>query len=202
VNRRELLLWLGGAVSASRALHAQQKAMPVIGFLSGVSPETYTTFVDAFRSGLKDAGFLEGQNVAIEYRWAEDHRERLGHWRRIWHDATSWRSSPAALRWASQKARTPTIPIVFVGTDPVASGLVASFNRPGGNVTGVSFMTGELMPKRLELLHELVPTVSAVAALVNPNTRGTEEMMGAVQEAATRLGLSVNFLHARSESDF
>jgi putative tryptophan/tyrosine transport system substrate-binding protein len=100
------------------------------------------------------------------------------------------------------KSATPTIPIVFVGTDPVASGLVASFNRPGGNVTGVSFMTGELMPKRLELLHELVPTVSAVAALVNPNTRGTEEMMGAVQEAATRLGLSVNFLHARSESDF
>jgi putative ABC transport system substrate-binding protein len=146
---------------------------------------------------------VEDHNVRIEYRWAGDHYDRLPALamelvqRHV--KVLAAPGSPAAL---PAKA-APTIPIVFVvGTDPVASGLVASFNRPGGNVTGVSFMTSELMPKRLELLHELVPTVSAVAVLVNPNTRGTEETMRAVRDAATTLELSVNFLHARSESDF
>jgi len=170
MRRRELLLALATGMMGARVVRAQQKAMPVIGFLSGVSSDTYTPFVSGFRAGLNDAGYVEGSNLAVEYRWAEDHRDRLPALaedlvRRNVEVIVAGGGAPGIA-----KAATRTIPIVFViGTDPVAAGIVTSFNRPGGNITGVSFLTGELMPKRLEILHELVPGVGTIAMLVNPS---------------------------------
>jgi putative ABC transport system substrate-binding protein len=165
-------------VLASAAAHpllagAQQKAMPVIGFLGSTAPGPYATFVAAFLQGLQDAGYVVGQNVSIEYRWAEGHFDRLSALaadfvaRKIDVIATSG-GIPAAR--AAQNA-TSAIPIVFMGIgDPVGAGLVASFSRPGGNVTGMSFFTNELSLKRLELLSELVPQARMIAILVNPNS--------------------------------
>jgi putative ABC transport system substrate-binding protein len=167
VNRRELALLLSGAIAAPRPLRAQQKAARVIGFLSGVSPDSYAPFIAAFRSGLRETGYREGTNLTIEYRWAEDHPDRLP---ALAQDLVA-RKVEAILAGGGApgvaKAATATIPIVFViGTDPVAAGIVTSLNRPGGNLTGVSFLTGELLPKRLEILHDLLPGVTTVAMLV------------------------------------
>src|SRR5271165_784141 len=202
VKRRELMLLLGGAMAAARALRAQQKAMPVIGYLGLNSPGTSASFVGAFQKGLGETGYVEGLNVAIEYRWAEGQYDRLPALaadlvgRKV--DVITAVGTPSAL---AAKSATPTIPIVFSVGDPVGNGLVASLARPGGNLTGVSILTVELMPKRLELLSELVPQAGMIALLVNPNNATTERIMREVQEAARAKGVQLPILKASTESD-
>jgi putative ABC transport system substrate-binding protein len=185
-----------------RAAHAQQPAMPVIGFLHAGSPEAYAPVMTAFREGLKEAGYVEGRNVAIEYRWAEGHYDRLPALaadlvrRQVDEIVTNW---PAAL---AAKAASSTIPIVIlVGVDPVQLGLVASLNRPGGNVTGLALLTLEVEAKRLEVLHELLRTSAAVALLVNPNNPQTEAETKGVRDAARSLGLQLHVLDASTEGE-
>jgi putative ABC transport system substrate-binding protein len=203
MTRREFLLALGGAMTATRRLRAQQKAMPVIGFLSSTSPEAYASRVVAFQRGLSEAGYVEGQNVTIEHRWAEGHYDRLPAMatdlvrRQVAVIAAI--TTPAAI---AAKAATTTIPIVFeMGTDPVEAGLVASLNHPGGNLTGVSLLNVELAPKRLELLHEVTST-PIIGLLVNPDNRNTEIISRDVQLGAHTLGLRLHILHAREEREF
>jgi putative tryptophan/tyrosine transport system substrate-binding protein len=205
MRRRELIFLLGGvAVTWPLAARAQQKAMPVIGFLSGVSPGPYTSFVAAFRQGLSETGYVEGQNVAIEYRWAEGHYDRLPALaadlvgRKV--DVIASSGPPASTRAA--KNATSTIPIVFIGDgDPVAAGLVASLARPGGNLTGISFIAVELAPKRLELVSELVPQAGVIALLVNPNNQAAESLIRAAQEAARATGVQLPVLKASTEAE-
>jgi len=203
MNRRELMLLLGGALIAARALSAQQKAMPVIGYLATGSPGPTAPSVAAFRQGLSETGYVEGQNLAIEYRWAEGSYDRLPALaadlvgRNV--DVIAAASVPSA---RAAKGATSTIPIVFaIGTDPVGDGLVASLARPGGNLTGVTFMMTELVPKRLELLSELVPQVGVIALLVNPNNPNAERTMRDVQEAARVKGVQLLILKAGTESE-
>jgi putative ABC transport system substrate-binding protein len=195
---------MGGSMAAwPRAAHAQQPALPVIGFLHAASPEAYAPMMTAFRQGLKEAGYVEGRNVAIEYRWAEGHYDRLPalaadlvH-RRVAEIVTG--GTPAAL---AAKAASSTIPIVInVGIDPVQIGLVAGLNRPGGNVTGIAVLTVELGAKKLEVLHELLRTSAAVALLVNPNTPVTEPETKGVRDAARSLGLQLHVLDASTEGE-
>jgi putative ABC transport system substrate-binding protein len=184
--------------------HAQQAVMPVIGFLSGASAKPYAPMVAAFRQGLSEIGYVEGRNVTIEFRWAEGQYNKLPALvanlvRRPVSviAATTVPAVPAA------KAATTTIPIVFVaGGDPVQQGLVASLNRPGGNLTGVTTMFVELGPKRLQLLRELVPTATSIAALVNPTGPIAETLSRDLRDAAGALGLRLDVLHASSERDF
>jgi putative ABC transport system substrate-binding protein len=203
VTRRELLLALGSAMTAARPLRAQQKAMPVIGFLSSVSPGPLAASVAEFRQGLSETGYVEGQNVAIEYRWAEGRYDRLPALaadlvgRKVDVIVASG-GSPSAL---AAKSQTSVIPIVFSVGDPVELGLVASLARPGGNLTGVSLMTVELNPKRLELLSELVPQAKVIALLVNQNNRNTERNIKDVQEAARAKGVQLSILKAGTESE-
>jgi ABC-type uncharacterized transport system substrate-binding protein len=203
MRRRELMLLLGGAMTAARALRAQQKAMPVIGFLSSGSPGPGAPNLPAFRQGLGEIGYVEGQNVAIEYRWAESRYDRLPALaadlvsRKV--DVIATVGMPSAL---AAKSATSTILIVFnVGIDPVADGLVASLARPGGNLTGITIMSTELMPKRLELLSELVPQAGVFAMLVNPNNPNAEPMIQDVQEVARARGVQLNILKASSASE-
>ena len=169
MRRRAFLGALGGAVVWPHAVRAQQPAMPVIGFLSALSPDTMADQLRAFRQGLKDTGYVEGENVAIDYLWAESQLDQLPAL------ATELvRRRPTLIATASSgafaaKAATETIPIVFIiGEDPVRLGLVASLARPGGNLTGANFVSAELVAKRLALLRELVPAATRVAVLVNP----------------------------------
>jgi putative ABC transport system substrate-binding protein len=195
MKRRELMALLGSAALAwPLALRAQQKAMPVIGFLSARSAGTSASLVAAFHRGLSETGYVEGQNVKIEYRWAEGRYDRLPAMaadlvgRKVDLIATSGGPSSAQ----AAKIATATIPITFVvGTDPVELGLVASLARPGGNLTGVSMLMTDLNAKRLELLSELVPQARVVALLVNPNYPGAERIMREVQEAARATGVQV-----------
>jgi ABC-type uncharacterized transport system substrate-binding protein len=204
MDRRAFLGTLtGGLLAAPLTARAQQKAMPVIGVLSTGSPgPSSALFRGAFLQGLSEAGYVEGQNVAIEYRWAEGNYDRLPALaadlvgRKV--DLIVAQSPPSAL---AAKNATSMIPIVFrSGADPVADGLVASLARPGGNVTGVSFGGGDLTAKRLELLSELVPRARVIALLMNPNST-PERVIRDVQEAARTKGLQLHVLKARSESE-
>jgi len=191
-----------GFLVASLAAEAQRKAMPVIGYLHFASPSLAPTPA-VFLQGLRETGYVEGQNVAIEYRWAEGHYERLPALARDLVDSQvdviAAFGPPAA--HAAQSA-TVTIPIVFtVGTDPVADGLVASLAQPGGNLTGISVLAVELVPKRLELLTELVPQAKVVALLVNPTNPYTEPMIQDVQEAARAKRVQLPILKATTESE-
>jgi putative ABC transport system substrate-binding protein len=204
MKRREFITLVGGAAATwPLAVHAQQQPMPVIGVLNGGSPDGYAPILMAFRQGLKDAGFVEGQNVGTEYRWAQGQYDRLPAMaadlvhREV---AVIVANSPANL--AAKKATT-TIPIVFTtGSDPVQIGLVTSLSRPGGNVTGVTELTVELAPKRLELAHELVPAARVIGVLVNPkNPEHLVTMTKDLQAAATNLGLELIVLHASTEAE-
>jgi len=204
MNKRKFITLIGGATAWPLAARAQQLAMPVVGFLSGASPGPYALFVSAFHNGLKEAGYVEGQNVAIEYRWAEGHYDRLPALavdlvrRQV--TAMVATTTPAAL---AATAATTTIPIVFsVGADPVAIGLVASLSKPGGNATGASNYLNVLGAKRLELLRELVPSVAVIGMLVNPNSPDVESQSKDVKEAARVLGQQVHVVNASSEADF
>jgi len=203
MNRRDLMLLVAGAMTAPRALRAQQKAMPVIGFLGPTPPSAVVPFVAAVREGLSEAGYVEGQNLAIEYRWAEDRLDRLPELaadlvsRKV--DAIVTFGTPGI---RAAKAATSTIPIVFLGGfDPVAAGLIASLARPGGNVTGVSLMSRELVPKRLELVFELVPQAGVIARLVNPNSPIAEPTIVDMQEAAHVKGVQLPILKAGTEHE-
>ena len=207
MQRREFITLLGGAASAwPLAARAQQPVMPVIGFLGSGSPELSANLVRAFREGLSETGYVEGRNITIEYRWAGGQNDRLP---ALAADLVRHQVSviavlvgtPATL---ATKAATGTIPIVFaVGTDPVAAGLVASLARPGGNVTGVTNLSTELGPKRLELLRELIPTAKIIALLVNPTSPFiTENISKDLQLTARTLGLQLHILNASTERDF
>ena len=204
VRRRDLITLFGGvAIGFPNAGHAEQKRMPVIGYLGITSPGPFAPFVAGFLQGLSEAGWVEGRDVAIEYRWAEGHSDRLPALaadlvgRKV--DVIAAMGGNAAALAA--KNATSTISIIFVGGDPVALGLAASFSRPGGNLTGVSILTGMLMPKRLELLSELVPQARVIALLVNPSNPNSKRMIGDVQEAARTNGLQLPILKADTERE-
>ena len=206
MKRREFITLLGGAVTAwPLGVGAQQAAMPVIGFLGGGSPDAFAHVVDAFRQGLYETGFAEGQNVTIEYRWAEGQYDRLPAL-----VADLIRQKPAVIVAtggdvgvrAAKKAAT-AIPIVFTsGSDPVAAGFVSSLNRPGGNVTGVSLFVSVLEVKKLDLLRELVPTAAVIGFLVNPNNPRADVDTADMQAAARALGKLLLILKADGEHDF
>jgi putative ABC transport system substrate-binding protein len=205
MRRRDFITLLGGAAAWPLAARAQQPAVPVIGWVHGGSAGAYAQFMPPFHEGLRELGYIEGQNVAIHYRWVEGHYERLPDFiadlvRREVSVIFAF-GTPVAL---AAKAATTTIPIVFeVGGDPVALELVTSFNRPGGNLTGVSLLNVEVVTKRLELLHEMAPTADLVALLVNPNNpRQTEAETKQLAEAAHRIGLRLQVLNASSEGEF
>src|SRR5262245_47147284 len=203
MRRREFITLLGSAAVWPLAARAQQPTMPVIGFLNGASADGYAIPVRAFRQGLKDAGYVEGENIAIEYRWAESQYDRLP---ALAADLVRRKvdviaaNSPAML---PAKAATSTIPIVFTtSNDPVQLGLVASLSRPGGNVTGVTSLNVEVGPKRLELMHELVPAANVIGLLVNQSSPNAETLSRDLQMAAGKLGLQLHVLHAGNERDF
>jgi len=205
VKRREIITLLGGAaVLWPLAGRAQQKAMPVVGFLGTTSPEPNAPFVAAFHQGLGEAGYVEGQNISIEYCWAEGSYDRLPGLagelagRKIDLIVTGGGSVVAL----AAKAATSTIPIVFIsGDDAVAAGLVASLARPGGNLTGISFLVVDLTAKLLELLSELVPRANVIALLVNPTNPLTERLIKVAQEAARAKRVQLSILKAGTESD-
>jgi ABC-type uncharacterized transport system substrate-binding protein len=202
MRRREFISVLSGAAAAwPLGARAQQPAMPLIGFLNG-GVEGYAHYLNGFRQGLKTAGYVEGENIAIEYRWAEGRYDRLP---ALAADLVDRKVSvivanTPAVRAA--QAATKTIPIVFVtGADPVALGFVAGLNQPGGNLTGVASLVDEIGPKRLELVHELLPTSSVFAVLVNPTSPAAETVSGDAQSAARALGQTVHILNASTESE-
>jgi putative ABC transport system substrate-binding protein len=207
MRRREFIGLLSGLAAArTLAVKAQQSAMPVIGFLASESPKSFSERVQAFHQGLKEVGYVEGQNVAIEYRWADGHYDRLPALaadlvRRQVSVIASSGGTPAAL---AAKSATSTIPIVFeVAVDPVDVGLVVSLNRPGGNITGVTSINVAVGARRLELMHELVPTANIMALLVNPtNPILAETLSRKMQAAARTLGLQLFVLNASTEQDF
>lgn len=205
MKRREFITLLGGAAAAwPLAARAQQQSTPVVGFLNGASADSYADRVRAFRQGLAETGYLEGRNVAVEYRWADGQYDRLPAL------ATELVRRQVAVIVAganagalASRAATSTIPIVFsIAADPVEVGLVASLNRPGGNLTGVTNLNTELGPKRLELLHELVPAARVIGVLVNPTNRNAETLSRELQAASRTMGLPIQIVHASAENDF
>jgi putative ABC transport system substrate-binding protein len=206
IRRRELIVTLGSAAAAwPLATSAQQPAIPVIGFLSSVSPGPFAQNLAAFRQGLKETGYVEGQNAIVEYRWAEGQFDRLP---ALAADLVSRHVAviaatggpPSAL---AAKAATTTIPVIFIlASDPIKLGLVASLNRPGGNATGVSLFAVTVEPKKLELLHELVPKAVVIGVLTNPRNPNAETISKDLQTAAGKLGLQIQPVHAAAESEF
>jgi putative ABC transport system substrate-binding protein len=205
MRRREFITALGGAAAWPLAARAQQATMPVIGFLNIAAPETWETYVAGFKQGLAQAGFVEGANVAIEYRWARGQYDRLSAFagelaeRKVAVIAANGGSRSAL----AAKSATSTIPIVFTfgDGDPVQHGLVESLNRPGENVTGVSMIAGALEPKRLELLHEIAPKATVIHMLVNPNNSGTVQDIPEVAVAARGIGVGFQVVPAGTEAD-
>ena len=206
MRRRDFFKVIGALATAwPLAVRAQQAAMPVIGFLCATTAEGYAAPLAAFRRGLAEAGFIEGRNVAIEYRWAEDQNDRLPALAAdlVRNQVTvivAAGSTPAAL---AAKAATSTIPMVFyIGVDPIEAGLVTSLARPGSNITGVTTLNAEVVPKRLQLVHELEPTAIVIALLVNPTSPTlAETSMKEAQAAAQTLGLQLHVLYASTERD-
>ncbi len=205
LTRRELITFVVGAAAAwPLAARAQQPPLPVIGYLSARSPQDTTHLVEAFRRGLSEAGFVEGQNVMIEYRWALGQQDRLPGLaadlvRRPVTVLVSTGGESAAL---AAKAATSTIPIAFIiGGDPVRLGLAASYNRPGGNATGINILTNSLEPKRLELLRELVPQASTIGALLDPSFPAYEGQLRDMRQAARALDLQVQELRASTDAE-
>jgi putative tryptophan/tyrosine transport system substrate-binding protein len=201
LKRREFIALLGAAAAWPLAARAQQ-VTPVIGFLHTESADRSEDRLRGFHQGLGETGYVEGRNVTIEYRWAQDHNDRFPALaadlvrRQVTVIVANAAATPAA------KAATSTIPIVFVsGADPVARGLVASLNRPGGNLTGVSQMNVQLGPKRVQLLHEAMPTATSIALLVNPASVGAETLLREAEEATHNLGLSLHLLHAGTDRE-
>jgi putative ABC transport system substrate-binding protein len=203
IRRREFLAALGGAASWPLAAQGQQAAMPVVGFLNGGSPDGYARATNRFHEGLQETGYIVGQNVAIEYRWAQGQYDRLP---ALAADLVDRRVAVLVVNNAAAlaaKAATATIPIVFAsGGDPVRQGLVVSLNRPGGNLTGVYFLIGALATKNLGLLHELVPKATVIGVLLNPTDPNAEGQSRSLQGAAPKLGLQLHVLEASAESDF
>jgi putative tryptophan/tyrosine transport system substrate-binding protein len=204
IRRRELIVAIGSAAAAwPLAARAQQAAMPVVGFMSARSSETSVDLLAAFRRGLAENGFVEGQNVAIEVRWARGEYDSVA---AMAADLASRRVAVIAVAGtpvaSAAKAATTTIPIVFtVAVDPVEAGLVASLNRPGGNLTGMTTLGVEVGPKRLELLHELMPTATMIAALVNPTNSNAETQSRDLKATARSLGLQIRVLQASADRD-
>jgi ABC-type uncharacterized transport system substrate-binding protein len=206
MRRREFITFVSGAAVWSVAAHAQQPdKLPVIGFLGASSAEVYESRLGSFRRGLKEMGFAEGQNIAIEYRWAKGQYERLPMLatqlvQRQVAVIVAGGGTPAAV---AATAATKTIPIVFaVAVDPVATGLVSSLNKPGGNVTGVTNMNVEIAPKRLELLKELLPSLTSVAVLINPtNSAVSEPFLRGVQTAGSAFKIELHVLNASNETE-
>jgi ABC-type uncharacterized transport system substrate-binding protein len=204
IGRRKFLATLGGAAAWPLAAGAQQPTMPVIGFLNSASPDGYASNVAAFHQGLKEAGYIDGQNATIEYRWAENHYDRLP---ALAADLVQQKvtviaatTTPAAL---AAKAATSTVPIVFTtGGDPIKLGLVASLGRPGGNVTGSTQLSVEVGPKRLELARELFPGATTFALLVNPANPLAATVSKDLEAVADTLGMRLHVLHASTEADF
>ena len=204
MKRREFLTVLGGSAAWPLVASAQRPALPVIGFLGSSSPEPIAHFVAAFRRGLGESGYVEGRNVVIEYRWADNHYDRLSGMAAelVRQQVAVIVASGGPVPAVTAKAATSTIPIVFTATsDPVQLGLVSSFNRPGGNVTGSAMFTVELEPKRIEMLRELVPKARLIGALVNPDRTDSEIQSRAVSDAARVLGLSALVLRVNREDD-
>ena len=205
LKRRQFITLLGGTAAWPLVALAQQPRKPVIGFLNSSSPDADGERMRAYRRGLSEIGYVEGQNVTIEYRWADGQNDRLPSMAadlvRQGVNVIVTGGTPATL---AAKAATTTIPIVFIlATNPVEAGLVASLNRPGGNLTGVTALNVELAPKKLEMLHELLPAATIVALLVNPtNAIAAKNESRAVQAAARTLGLQLHILHASTERDF
>jgi ABC-type uncharacterized transport system substrate-binding protein len=204
IRRREFITLLGGTAAWPLAARAQQPAMPVIGWLSPTSPDNYTDRLRAFRQGLKDTGYVEGENVTVEYRWAENQLDRLPELaaelvrRRVGAIAAPGGVAPAF----AAKAATATIPIVFmVGDDPVKLGLVTNLARPGGNLTGLNFFASELASKRLQLLRELVPAATRVAVLVNPNNPNAEATLREVTAAGSAIGMEIAAFNASTSRE-
>jgi putative ABC transport system substrate-binding protein len=206
MRRREFITLLGGATVAwPIAARAQQRAMPVVGYLGAESPVAFASRVRAFRQGLSEAGYAEGRNVAIEFRWAEGQHDRLS---ALAADLVRLQvavivapgGAPAAL---AAKSATTIIPIVFeMGADPIKIGLVGSLSRPGGNITGVTSLSVEVTPKRLEFLHEVIPTAAMIAVLVNPTSPTTDSQLRNLQASANARGLQLHVLQAGRERDF
>jgi putative ABC transport system substrate-binding protein len=201
LKRREFITLLGGAAAWPLAARAQQQAMPVIGFLNGASPGSFASRLQAFREGLGSIGYHEGRNVNVEYRWGEGYYERLS---ALAADLVRREASVIVATGTTEaltaKAATTTIPIVFaVATDPVELELVAALNRPGGNLTGGTVLAVEVGPKKLELLHELVPKAGIVALIVNPANRNAEAQAKELKAAALTLGVEIHVLNASTE---
>src|SRR6516162_6487944 len=202
MNRREIIAGLGGAAAWPLAARAQQPPMPVAGFLHSGSAGAYAPYVTAFRNGLKQLGYVEGQNIAVEYRWAEGQNDRLPALagdlvrRQVTVIIANTEGTLAA------KIATATIPIIFTaGADPIKLGLVASLNNPGGNITGVKWFSAEVLAKNLQLLHEVVPQTDTIGFLVDPKFPSTAYLLEEMQEAGRKLGLQLRVLSAGTEEE-
>jgi|SRR5262245_8112765 len=203
MKRRDFISLAGSLAAWPIAASAQQQSLPVIGFLNSGSPRSYPQNVREFHQGLEQAGFVDGSNVSIEYRWAEDQTDRLPVMaadlvrRQV---TVIFANGPAAL---PAKTATASIPIIFAtAADPIEVGLVSSLNRPGANLSGVTTLNVEVGPKQLQLLHELIPSATEIAVLVNPNSPGAETQTRDLPRVAGALGLQLNILYARAENDF